>query len=508
MAGTGMSGDEPAGVAFPVAADGRRSTSALGRAVVADALGQVDPAGASQAGQQTDWRSGYLAHFRRLIEAGLTSREAAVSVASDGLRSLHRRMRVIVPGAEETGLDALVSAPARSVLSTVTVAGTGTAEAELSVPYRGERLRGDALHRRLEAWVAEGVIEPSCAEAVRTVAAHPDWLTVPGSTVVVLGAGAEVGPLPVLLSWGARVIGVDLPQPLIWERVLEVARRSGGTLLVPVADRQPGRSRPGERGEDLARHAGLDLTGDMPAVADWLAGVDGPLVLGNYVYADGAANVRVSSAVDALTVRLQAGRRDVALAFLATPTDVFAVPADAVAQSARAYASRSRTAKLGGWPLRTLSGGRLLRRAYPPGADPGVCDSLVPQQGPNYALAKRLQRWRATVARDGGATVSMNVAPPTRTRSVLKNRALAAGYAGAYRFGVQIFEPATTKTLMAALLVHDLHTGGGPAQAYPWQDEAHAAAHGGLWRCAYAPRSALTLATLIGYPATRSGTTT
>ena len=186
-------------------------------------------------------------------------------------------------------------------------------------------------------------------------------------------------------------------------------------------------------------------------------------MLGNYVYADGAANVRVASAVDALTVRLRAGRRDVALAFLATPTDVFAVPADAVAQSARAYAARSRAAKLGGWPLRALSGGRLLRPAYPPGADPGICDGLVPQQGPNYVLAKRVQRWRATVARDGGATVSMNVAPPTRTRSVTKNRVLAAAYAGAPRFGLEVFEPATTKTLMAALLVHDLHTGGGPA---------------------------------------------
>ena len=182
-------------------------------------------------------------------------------------------------------------------------------------------------------------------------------------------------------------------------------------------------------------------------------------MLGNYVYADGAANVRVAGAVDALTVRLHAERPDVALGFLATPTDVFAVPPDAVAQSARAYAARSRAAKLGSWPLRTLSGGRLLRRAYPPGADPGICDALIPQQGPNYALAKRVQRWRATVAHDAGATVSMNVAPPTRTRSVTKNRALAAAYAGAHRFGVEVFEPATTKTLMAALLVHDLHTG-------------------------------------------------
>ena len=139
-----------------------------------------------------------------------------------------------------------------------------------------------------------------------------------------------------------------------------------------------------------------------------------------------------------------------------------------------------------------------------PGADPGISDSLVPQQGPNYALAKRLQRWRATVAREAGTTVSLNVAPPTRTRSVLKNRALAAAYVGAPRFGVEVFEPATTKTLMAALLVHDL-CAGGPAQAHAWQDEAHAAAHGGLWRIAYAPRSALTLAALMGYRAARNG---
>jgi hypothetical protein len=139
-----------------------------------------------------------------------------------------------------------------------------------------------------------------------------------------------------------------------------------------------------------------------------------------------------------------------------------------------------------------------------PGVDPGINDSLVAQQGPNYALAKRLHRWRATVARDGGATVSMNVAPPTRTRSVMKNRALAAAYAGAHRFGVEVFEPATCQVLMAALLVNDLHDGGGPAHAHPWQDEAHAAAHGGLWRIAYAPRSALGLAALLGYTAARS----
>jgi hypothetical protein len=474
----------------------------VGRAVAADALRQVDPAGALAAEQDTNWRKGYLVHFRRLVEAGLASKDAAVSVARGGLDSVHRQMRVVDHG-EETELGSLLSAPAQRSVATVTVPGTGEAESELSLPYHGERLRGSALLRRLETWAEGGVIEPSCADAVRTVAAHPQWLRLPGRTVVALGAGAEVGPVPALLSWGARVIAIDLPGSPIWERLLDTARRSGGTLVVPVADDKPGRHQPGGSDQVIAERAGLDLLSDVPAIAGWLAAVEGPLVLGNYVYADGASNVRLAAAADVLTVRLQASRGDVALAFLATPTDVFAVPAEAVAQAARAYATRSPASKLAGGMLRTLSGGRLLRRAYTPGAEPGINDSLVAQQGPNYALAKRLHRWRATLARDSGATVSMNVAPPSRTRSVVKNRALAAAYAGAYRFGVEVFEPATCKVLMAALLVHDLHTSGGPAYAHPWQDEAHAAAHGGLWRIAYAPRSALELAAALGYAAAR-----
>ena len=502
--------DRVAGVVFPAGGDGRRSTSALGRAVVADALRPVDPVGALGAEQETNWRSGYLVHFRRLVEAGLASKQAWLAIAGAGLDALHRRMKVIGPGGDETGLDTLLSGPPQRPLATVTVTGTGEAESGFSLPYHGERLRGDSLARQLDAWVTAGIIEPGCAEAVRTVAAHPDWLALPGRTVAVLGAGAEIGPLPVLLGWGARVAGVDLASPPVWERVLRTARAAAGTLLVPVpagaggdgtGDDGTGGDSTGEAG-GLPQRAGLDLVSEVPAAADWFAGLDGPLVLGNYVYADGAANVRVSVAVDTLTQRLRAARDDVALAFLATPTDVFAVSADAVAQSVSSYAARSRGAKLASRPLRALSGGRLLRRAYLPGTDPGISDSLVSQQGPNYALAKRLQRWRAAVARNGGATVSMNVAPPTRTRSVVRNRALAAAYAGAHRFGVEVFEPDTTRVLMAALLVHDLHTGG-PALAHPWQDEAQEAAPGGLWRIAYAPRSALGLAALLGYGAAR-----
>jgi hypothetical protein len=480
------------GVEFPVSPDGRRSTSALGRTVVADALRPVDPAGAAAAEQEKDWRRRYPAHFRRLIEAGLPSADAAVSVAREGLGSLYRQMRVVDGEGNESSLDEIEKAPSVGrPPGTVTVSGSGEPERELVIPYRDQQLRGDALSRQLDVWIAGGKIEPSCAESIRTVAALPEWLSLPGQTVITLGAGAEVGPLSVLLRWGVHAIGVDLPGPGLWLRVLEMATRGAGPLTLPITGGSP------PTDDEIAPRAGLDLAADIPTVADWLASIEGPLVLGNYVYADGASNVRVATAVDALTVRLQAARPDVTLAFLATPTDVFAVPPEAVAESDRRFADRPLAAKL----ALAGSGGRMFSQAYPSGST--VNDSLIAQQGPNYALAKRLQRWRSTVARHDGAKVSLNVAPPTKTRSVTKNRALAAAYQGAPRFGVEAFAPATTRTLMAALLVYDLCAGDTAVRAHPWQDEAHSAAHGGLWRIPYAPRSALPVAALLGYPSSR-----
>jgi hypothetical protein len=349
------------------------------------------------------------------------------------------------------------------------------------------------LHRQLDRWVAREVVEPSCAEAVRLVADNPDWLDLSDRRVVVLGAGAEMGPLIALLRWGAEVVGVDLPRPAVWQRLIGTANRYAGRLRVPVVG--------GPDGPDLDRRAGADLVQEPGRIVSWLAGFDGPLVLGNYVYADGAMNLRVAMAVDALTEHLLARRPDLALAFLATPTDVFAVPAEAVDEATRRYAEARGVGRIRR-PLRILSGGRLLARNYPPGADPGISDSLVPQQGPSYALAKRLQRWRATAARAAGTTVCLTVAPATRTRSVVRNRLLAAAFAGAHRFGMEVFEPATSNTLMAALLVHHLRTTPAP-QPHPWLDEAYAAAHGGLWRQPYAPRSVLGIAVLLGMGAAR-----
>jgi hypothetical protein len=486
----GKTAGEPAsGVVFPATDGGARSTSLLGRAVVADALRDVDPVGSGAAERETNWRRGYALHFRRLVEAGLTSPGAAWQVAEGGLASIHARMCFATGGGDVPLREAFEqpSAP----LETVTVTGDADPERELVLPYRRERLRGDGLRRQLDTWVEAGVVEPSCAEAVTTVQANPEWLDLSEVTIVAFGAGAEMGPVQSVLRWGGEVVAVDLPRPAIWHRLADTAVRYAGRLHVPA--------RPGTG--EFHERAGADLVHDLATVARWLESIDGRLVLGNYAYADGASHVRVATAIDALTARMLSQRPDAAVSCLATPTDVFAVPAEAVDHSVRAYEGRSKL-KLARRPVKVISGGRLLARNYVPGAEPGICDSLVLQQGPNYALAKRLQRWRATAARAEGRTVSMPVAPPTRTRSVTKNRALAAAYAGAHAFGVEVFEPGTANTLMAALLVHDLRK---PAKReHPWRDEAANAAHGGIWRAAYAPRSALGLAAVLGFASARS----
>jgi hypothetical protein len=86
---------------------------------------------------------------------------------------------------------------------------------------------------------------------------------------------------------------------------------------------------------------------------------------------------------------------------------------------------------------------------------------------------------------------------------VTKNRVLAAAYAGAGAYGVEVFATETSSTLMAALLVHDVRNPKAPAHpdtalAHPLELFIDQAAHGGLWRLPWEPRSVLPLAAIEG----------
>ena len=494
--------DDPAttrGVQFPEV-DGQRSTTATGRAVFADAARPIDPDLAERISRAPKWHTSYLGYVRDLLAAELADPFRGAAVPGAGLDSLYDRMEFIRDG-ETLRLDRAVGAFDTPALRTVTVEGEAAARSDgLRVPYGGQQLGGDALRAQLRDWIDRGIVEPSFAEAIELVIANPDWLDLADQRFVLLGAGAEMGPLESLCAWGAEVVVLDRPRPHIWESILAAVRAGTGRAQVPVPI-------DATVDADLTDVAGTDLITALPEVALWLRELEGPVTIGNHVYADGAKNVQVSMAVDALIVDVGARDPRTRLAALATPTDVFAVPEAVVADAQRRHADASRA-----WPriARTMSRGKLYVPNYedgvvttPSGRRAGIADVLVAQQGPNYVLAKRLHRWRAHAMRAAGHHASINVAPATATRSVMKNRILAAAYRAANRFGVEVFAPDTSNTLMAALLVHDLRNDKSSASPdvtldHPQELLSEAAAHGGLWRMPFAPRSVLPLAAIRG----------
>jgi len=491
------------GVSFPEGGDGRRSTQATGRAVFADCVRGVDPRLAERIEHTNDWRRGYLRPVRDIVQASASSPDSALAIAQAGLASVYQRFRY-VRGEEEVAIRQAMAEAAEPALGSAQVVGRQAARPGFSLPYRGTRLFGRQITALIDSWVERGIAEPGLATAIAEVMDDPGILDLRGVHVAVLGASAQLGPTRSLLRWGATVHAVDLPGATAWQRLIGIARSTAGTLRIPIpADRLDGIAlaaagdiHPADDGV-IAQAAGIDLVEAAPAIAAWLDAVSDPLAVGTYAYADGAAHVLLSVASDAIVSTLSERRRDITLACLATPTDAFVVPAEAVDASRSRWAHRGLVG-IAQTPLRITGA---FQPNYPASSQLGngtaVQDSLVPQQGPNYTLAKRIQRWRALVAAAEGRRVSISLAPATRTRSVVRNRALAAAYAGADHFGVEVFDPATSTALMAALLARDL-TRPRPKEPSGMEQFVPTAVHGGLWRTAYAPRSVLGIAAILG----------
>ncbi|HZI11659.1 MAG TPA: hypothetical protein VE153_14855 [Myxococcus sp.] len=497
----------PSGVQFPADPSGRRSTTETSKTLLSAALEATHPEAARAVREERNWRQRYPVHLRAMLEHSLARPRDTVAIARAGLDAARRELEFLRDGRKLT-LDEATASPSAPGLRTVEVTGVDrSAPARWEVPYKGRQLSGDALLAQLDDWVKRGVMEVSAAEALRLVQRNPDWLDLSDRTQVLLGAASEAGPLAWLLRWRANVVAVDLKRPDIWEKIVAWTRAGNGRLLAPLP---AARSSAGDG--DFASwrsEVGCDLLTDTPEIAAWLSAMEGPLDIASLAYLDGERHLRVTMAMDSIVTRVSCVKPGTSLAYMATPTDLFAVPEEVAHGVMDEYARRSVGKRLGQAVARGGSGGRLFQPGIErliqseEGRSYGIVDCLILQQGPSYALAKRAQQWRALVARADGQTVSLNVAPSTATRSVVKNPALAAGFRGAHAFGVEVFEPATTNALMAAMWVHDLRNP--KSSAYPDTPLRHplellmqGANHGGMWRIPYTPRSVLPFAALLG----------
>lgn len=492
------------GIAFPLdTTSERRSTSEASRTILAAAAGAVSEDSANAIRQTPNWRKGYGHHFHRLVELGLASPEAAVDIARAALAAT-RETFVFHDNDGDRAIGEAMAQP-RDELKTLTINGRSPeGPAPWVVPVNGEPLAGDRLRVQLERWVCRGVMEPSAADALHRCLDNPDWFDLSDQCFALLGAASEAGPLAWLARWRAHILAIDVPAAAPWNRILQEVRQGNGILHAPVA------ADSALTGEDLLNgwQAGLgaNLLTQTPAITRWLDSFRSPLNLGCLAYLDGEKHTRVSVAMDVIADALQAANPATTIAYMATPTDSFAVPETVARRVMQAWQTRSLTSRA----LRWTTGGN----AFAPGVTQlqecsngkryGIVDSTITQQGPNYALAKRLQQWRATVAKADGRHAVMNIAPSTTTRSVVSNPALAAGFAGADLFNVEVFAPETTNALMAALWVHELRYDRAASQPetpldHPYELFMDNAIHGGLWSVPYLPRTVLPFAAAAGF---------
>ena len=185
-----------------------------------------------------------------------------MAIADAGLASLHDRMRWCDPdGRQVRPRRRSTGSPEPADLLATGVGGAGEAERGLTCPTAATGCGATTCAASsTPGWPPGSSSRP--ARGGRGGARPPDWLRLEGRTVAVLGAGAEMGPLPSLLRWGATVAAVDLPRPDLWAAAARRHERAGPAGC--WCRRRRARA-------DLGPAAGVDLLHDLPAATGWSA---------------------------------------------------------------------------------------------------------------------------------------------------------------------------------------------------------------------------------------------
>lgn len=468
------------GILFPLTGKGDRSTTVFNKAVykaMAESLGSRSVAQAIDS--EKDWRHKYHACVDLLIEGLVTTALKDSSAFATALRAGLEQARAMdfeaVEGSSVPLAQAMTNPGFR--FHAIKVQGHGQAKTEFVLPYDNSELRGEAVGVQCDLWVQRGTMESDCAAAIKAGAQKLEGLS--GRTFLVLGAGSELGPVKPLLEAGATVAAVATNRPQRWSSLIQFARSTAGTLLVPLAAPQFSGN-----DEELAQAAGADLLSQAPAVAEWLVRCGkealGPVTFCTYLYADGEANVRLTAAADfvAEAVAQALGKQKVSFAYLASPSTSVVMPEAAAQAQAELYSKAGIWAKTFGHrrPCKAVEGTPMPVHLF---------NGFEVLQGPNYALAQGMRQWRAMLLHMEGFIVSTPMAPICRTESVVHNPTMAVVLEGmAYWQPMEAFDADTARMALLAILLSDLEEPA-PDLASPMHLFTRKAFHSGSWRCPF-----------------------
>lgn len=338
---------------------------------------------------------------------------------------------------------------------------------------------------------AEIMVSNSIAEPGLLAAAHEldSGISLENAPLLIAFAGAaELAPTLNWLRWGGRVLVLARQNPTNWQKLIDQAKKSG-QLLVPA--------RVGASG-DLADIAGMDLTAEPELVSAAIAALpkEDRVIFGNYAYAPAFKHVELQVVAEVALAIAKEKFKNVHLSWLATPSDSVLVPTDLHADRVQRFESRSRFRKLLD-SIWQIFGYLQMPKSYSlSNSEFCVLDASVNLQGPSYSLAKRVQRWRATLELQSGGTASYQITPPAQTDSVLRFKTLRSTYRGATLFGTDHLSAEDASAWPAALLALESQRPYETSLPNAYLDRA---IHGGLWRTAYETASIWIPTTLLGF---------
>lgn len=430
-----------------------------------------------------NWRWGYMNFVEEIMKIGSDPTDC-IKMAKSAWDFVYNKLEVYreINASPETILKAMET-PNVSFFETGILKGMNKPNLTLQVPYKGKLLMGQEILDLVSKWQSKGVIEKDTAEVLSEVCNEAPLIleSISDKVFVLLGAISEMGPLECLLNWGATVVAIDLNRKSIQKRLFAFAENTPGTLILPLK-----KGTIGLPSEKWPETSGANLLIDFPEVAHWLTTIcpDKQMIIGSFCYLDGEMFIKIVAAMDAICTTVCKKRAlPTGLAFYATPTDVHPVTNDSVKAGQKQIQSL--------FPRFLAS---LAHPSYTKNQKFGIAEnipyinSIVPRQGPNYILAKRLQTWRAILQRSANHPVSFNVAPTTMTASVMKNKMFAFTMRGnEYYKPLEMFGTGTTKSIMAALLVWDFwsvksHTNPTKTLTHPLCLLQTTAVHGGMYR--------------------------
>lgn len=332
----------PRGLVWPVTevkTDGEevRSSTPVAKEILAAAIGAVDEDAAEKCRKEKKWRFGYNKHLVSMVECSCKSTEDALRLANAGLDKAYDSFQFVDEDGTSVSFRQVMASPAKARFHTGHIRGDLVSPKSnvLEVGYKGKSISGPELKTQVRKWVEYGTIEPSAGDAILACVDNPSWIDLSDRYFVLLGAGSAMGPFEILMSLGANVIAIDLDRAPIWQRLINRARKSSGSITFPMTKDQTSC----KDDADLYASSGCNLFTETPKIRDWLVGLypDKPFTVGSYAYLNGALHVQVSLAMDAICRDLCDKRKGTSLAYLCTPTDLHLIPKEAHDAAAKNY---------------------------------------------------------------------------------------------------------------------------------------------------------------------------